>query len=209
MNIDQGLKTAANRPIESAAPRSDLLRSDVPIGFVINSKKTGILGLSKFEIKCILLELAYISSNYDTEKWIGDTVDTAAFYGRYQTSRELLKRYNYIDAESNTWTGKDGIFVATEFLSSAGFQDSIMKKFLEEAYDALILNGGVRVGDSIDTVAGMLMVAYQFSNYDDYALKASLWRLNGVESDSQKRPGYIYYNAGRYAVVTLAADTNG
>ena len=38
------------------------------------------------------------------------------------------------------------------------------------------------------------------------AAKAKDWRLSGTAQDSQKRPGSMYYNAGKYAIQVLAAD---
>lgn len=38
------------------------------------------------------------------------------------------------------------------------------------------------------------------------ANKTKAWRINGKEKDSQGRPGSLFYNAGRYAVQSLAAD---
>jgi hypothetical protein len=38
------------------------------------------------------------------------------------------------------------------------------------------------------------------------ASKASEWRKTGKDKDSLGRPGSLYYNAGRYAIGTLAAD---
>ena len=38
------------------------------------------------------------------------------------------------------------------------------------------------------------------------ANKAAQWRKTGKEEDSRKRPGSLFFNAGRYAISTLAAD---
>jgi hypothetical protein len=38
------------------------------------------------------------------------------------------------------------------------------------------------------------------------ANKATEWRKKGTSKDSRGRPGSLFFNAGRYAVSTLAAD---
>ena len=206
--VYKGIEGARNRPILQTAPRADLQRSDVPAGFSISSVKSGIPGLSKFETKCLLLQLAYMESAYDYTKWNGNPAAYLALrYGRYLTSRYRLYAYGYLDETQTTWSGKDGIFDYTEFLTSSELQDLIVKRFFEEAYQKLSYNGGLQVGDSIDTVAGMLAVAYQLNDFTNYELAAALWRLNGTQVDSQNRPCYLYFNAGRYAISALAADT--
>jgi hypothetical protein len=40
------------------------------------------------------------------------------------------------------------------------------------------------------------------------ANKAKEWRLSGKETDSLKRPGSLFFNAGKYAIQVLAADVS-
>jgi len=205
--IYNGIQGARNKPILQTAPRADLQRSDIPAGFNLSSVKTGIPGLTKFETKCLLLQLAYLESQYDYTKWEGSSAPTALRYGRYLTSRYRLYLYGYLDETQTIWQGKDGIFDYTEFLTSFALQDLVIKRFLEEAYQKLSFNGGFQVGDSADTIAGILAVAYQLNDSSNFDIETALWRLNGVQLDSQNRPCYLYFNAGRYAVASLAADT--
>lgn len=205
--VYKGIAEARNKPISQTAARTDLNRSDVPAGFNLPSLKSGIPGLSTFKIKCLMLQLAYMESKYDIAKWEGDSAAVALRYGRYLTSRHRLYLYGYLDATKVVWQGKDGIFDYTELLTSFALQDLIVKKFLEEAYRKLSFNGGFQIGDSDDIIAGMLAVAYQLNDLSDFDVKSSLWRVNGTQTDSKKRPCYLYFNAGRYAVSSLAANT--
>lgn len=203
-----GLESAQGKPILNAASRADLLRSDVPYGFSLSAIEENISGLLKFQMKCVLLQLAYMQSNYDYTKKVTGSGLSNTFYGKYQTSASLLLKYGYIDSTS-TWLGKDGIFVEEEFLGTAGLQDLIVQTFFESAYPSLIQTGAIMPGDTAEVVAGMLLVAYQLHADDDYAYKALNWRVTGVSQIATNSPAYIYYNAGRYAVVSLAADTTG
>jgi hypothetical protein len=146
--------------------------------------------------------------------------------GKYQTSEWLLTRYGYKKADG-TWAAKDGVDTNDVFVSAAEVQDAIMNDFMQEQYRELIKAGAIRDGDSKETIAGMLALAYQYQdlgnpalnqnprkpdgtiNLENYSIatKANVWRNTGQPLDSQGRPGHIYFNGGRYAIGTLGADT--
>lgn len=145
--------------------------------------------------------------------------------GKYQNSDYLLTKYGYKNSDG-TWAAKDGVDSNDVFLEAAGVQDSIMTTFLTEQYRELIKQGAIRDGDSKETVAGMLAVAYQYQdlgnpqlkqnlfntngtiNFENYSIasRANVWRETGQTVDSQGRPGHIYFNGGRYAIRNLGAD---
>jgi hypothetical protein len=145
--------------------------------------------------------------------------------GKYQNSDYLLTRYGYKNSDGS-WAAKDGVDSNEVFLAATEVQDSIMGTFLQEQYSELIKQGAIRDGDSKETVAGMLALAYQYQDLGNPALKQNLyntdgtvnienysiatrsnvWRETGQTVDSQGRPGHIYFNAGRYAIRTLGAD---
>ena len=145
--------------------------------------------------------------------------------GKYQNSDYLLTRYGYKNSDGS-WAAKDGVDSNEVFLAATEVQDSIMGTFLKDQYSELIKQGAIRNGDSKETVAGMLALAYQYQDLGNPALKQNLyntdgtvnienysiatrsniWRETGQTVDSQGRPGHIYFNAGRYAIRTLGAD---
>lgn len=145
--------------------------------------------------------------------------------GKYQNSDYLLTRYGYKNTDGS-WAAKDGVDSNEIFLQAIEVQDNIMNSFLQDQYAELVKQGAIRDGDSKETVAGMLALAYQYQDLGNPALKlnvfnadgtvnlenysiasrSNVWRNTGLTVDSQGRPGHIYFNAGRYAVRTLGAD---
>lgn len=145
--------------------------------------------------------------------------------GKYQNSDYLLTKYGYKNSDG-TWATKDGVDSNEIFLQATEVQDNIVSTFLQEQYRELIKQNALRDGDNKEIVAGMLALAYQYQdlgnpqlkqnisnpdgtvNLENYSIasRANVWRNTGMTVDSQGRPGYIYFNAGRYAVRTLGAD---
>ena len=145
--------------------------------------------------------------------------------GKYQTSEWLLIRYGYKNPDG-TWKAKDGVDTNDVFLAAPDVQDEIIGNFMQEQYAELIKVGALRDGDTKDTIAGMLALAYQYQdlgnpalnqqinntdgtiNLQNYSIatKCNVWRNTGQTVDSQGRPGHIYFNGGRYAIRTLGAD---
>lgn len=165
-----------------------------------------------------------LSSNHTVS---GDVVFSvgAPKYGKYQNTQWLLIQQGYLNSDGS-WTGKNGVDSLEIFLSSLHIQDRIMIEFLREKYVELVKAGAIREKDSKSIVAGMLALAYQyqditnpdlnFNRFDqngklileNYSIgtRANVWRETGQTLDSQKRPGHIYFNGGRYAIRTLGAD---
>jgi len=218
-----GIAKAASTPLIDKAPRTLLSDVDAPYGSTMTKINDNIPTLTKFETKCLMIQLAYMESQSNL------AAVTANKFGKYQATDYLLQKYEYRD--TNGWTGLDGVDTDDVFLASSKIQDKIMQRFLEESYPVLISAGAIQENDTKDVVAGMLAVAYQFqdaenpdvikldrisnsvldsiktevnSNYT--AVKTKIWRDTGDQVDSSGRPGGIYFNAGRYAVQNLAAD---
>lgn len=221
--MNTGIANAAAIPLIDKAPRTLLLDVDAPYGSIITKINDNIPTLTKFETKCLMIQLAYIESQSNV------AAVTSTKFGKYQATDYLLQKYEYRD--SNGWTGLDGVDTDEVFLASSKIQDKIMQQFLEENYIKLISAGAIQENDTKDIMAGMLAVAYQFqdaenpniakldnisnrilssiknevnSNYA--AVKVKIWRDTGDQVDSSGRPGALYFNAGRYAIQNLAAD---
>lgn len=199
---DLGFEQARGKPLLQRVLREDLDRNDVPTGFKIGPYGPEYSTLSKFDVKCLMLQLAYMESGYDY------TLTANNRYGRYLAGTTLLEKYKFIDS-TGTWLGKNGIDSAAEFILDYSVQDSLMEEFLEDTYESLSRNSAILPGDSTSIAAGMLAVAYQFQSLANPANKAHEWRKTGATSDDQGRNGYIYFNAGKYAVQVLAADIIG
>lgn len=58
-----GITSAVNNPITNPASRSELPKAAAPRGVSIEPAKPGILTLTKFETKCLLIQLSSIESN--------------------------------------------------------------------------------------------------------------------------------------------------
>jgi hypothetical protein len=192
----QGIETAVGKAINKTAPRTLVTASDAPAGLALASTKAGWPVLLKLDVRCIMVQLAYVESNNDY------TLENNGRLGKYQFTPTLLQKYGYID-EDNNWLAKQEINSQEEFLSSGGLQDLIMQEFMQETYNFLCLFNAIRLTDDKLTAAGMLAVAYQFQDLPSPARQALTWRNTSLPTDSQGRPGYFYYNYGRYAVQTL------
>jgi hypothetical protein len=218
-----GISNAYKFPSLNLASRSALLGENVPYGALLTKVKDTIPVLSRFEMRCIMIQLSYMESQNNNLLVSGN------YYGRYQVSEFILKKYGY--KNDVDWTGIDGVDTQELFLSSIGLQDKIMVRFLEESYVSLIRGGAIQDNDSTEIVAGMLAVNYQFQDAEDpqlikldpiannqlallkdtvnnnySAAKVKIWREAGDQVDTKGRNGSLYFNAGRYAVKTLAAD---
>lgn len=200
--MSYGLDQAYGKPISQKASRTDLTRADVPPGFKIGPYDSSYAFLSKFETTCLMLQIAYIESEYDF------TLSKNSRLGRYLVGNKLLQKYNFIDSQG-TWLGKNGVQLESDFLLNYTVQDLLFEQFLEDSYSSLARNAAILPTDPANVVAGMLAVSYQFQSSTNPSLTALEWRNTGAVNDDQGRPGYVYFNAGKYAVQVLAADIIG
>jgi hypothetical protein len=86
-------------------------------------------------------------------------------FGRYAVHIKTLINYGYLIENGEVWTNKDGIDSIATFLSNQAVQDGIMERYLVEQYKACIDAGVIEVGDTGDTIAGILAVAHQFQDH--------------------------------------------
>lgn len=196
---DSGIRSAIGKKVDKPAPRSSLTREDAPAGFKLIPFKATLPTLPKFEVKSLLIQLAFAETDFDY------TADINNKLGRYLLTTKNLQDVGYLD-ESENWTGLDGINDKAEFLSDYRIQDVVMQSVLETYYEKLCRNTAITAADTKEIAAGMLAVAYQFRDFADPAIKALEWRRTGAVSDTNGKPGYFYYNYGRYAIVSIAAD---
>ena len=187
-NSNIGIDEAKKQTFDKGAPKILLDQADVPIGIPIKKIKEDIPTLLQSEVKALMLQLAYISSNYDT------TYNENSRLGRYGVHYKTLKNYGYVSSDNTTWTGKDGINGEVDFLFDNNIQDKIMEQYITDQYAALVKAEALRSGDSKETVAGMLAVSYQFQDANVSPGAASSLALNSISSLSSGLTGALDTN---------------
>lgn len=198
---DRGLEVAQKNSVLRPAPRAALVGEDVPYGFTLEKIIDGIPSMTKFDTRCLMVQLAYLESN-NNSRLIEGQLDTpfrgnllinapSNKLGKYQISEYLLQKHGYKDSNGR-WTGKDGVDSDEIFLSNSRVQDSVIEQAFTESYELLIRVGAIRVGDPKYLVAGMLAVAY---HYHDMSMPFSQGVSVNVLSSIGKLATDNYYAA--------------
>lgn len=203
--LDPGPKDAASQGVKKPVDRSYMLRADSP------TVTEGIGPLSPIMVKALMTQIGWTESGCKY-----DVVNTIGYCGKYQFGAAALVETGHIkrDAYSlyggnkaitipSSWTGKDGINSKEDFLSNGPVQEKLMQFLLRTNYNNLVRNGGIKEGDDICTIAGMMAVAQLLG-----ATGAKKWRMTGGGADAYGTTGAMYFNRGRYAVDVLATPPN-
>jgi hypothetical protein len=156
-NSNLGPDSAKKASFTQGVNRAILDQPDVPTGAPTKQVKTNIPTLSSTDVRALMVQIAYIESNWDTK------YTNPPWLGRYAVHEKTLKNYGYL-SNTGTYLGKDGINSRVDFWFDNAVQDRIMERFILEQYPALIKVNAIRENDSKETVAGMLAVAYQFQD---------------------------------------------
>lgn len=157
---DQGIIVAKQSPLtDSLVPQRNLGLPDAPRGVAIESIKSGIPGLRRSSVKALMAQIAFMETGNDLGYSLGPR------FGRYAVHIKTLINYGYLIENGEVWTNKDGIDSIATFLSNQAVQDGIMERYLVEQYKACIDAGVIEVGDTGDTIAGILAVAHQFQDH--------------------------------------------
>ena len=157
---DQGIIVAKQSPpTDSLVPQRNLGLPDAPRGVAIESIKSGIPGLRRSSVKALMAQIAFMETGNDLAYSVGPR------FGRYAVHIKTLINYGYLNENGEVWTNKDGIDSIATFLSNQAVQDGIMERYLTEQYKACINAGVIEVGDTGDTIAGILAVAHQFQDH--------------------------------------------
>lgn len=223
-SLDPGPQLAKGQPVVSPAPTESMGRQDAPSPAAIAAIEDKIPGLIATQVKALMLEIGFVESQLD----YAAQDQTLGRIGRYKVNGNILKYYGYLKPDyltkfgaaavfrDDAYTGKDGISSMQGFLSAKGTQDSLMELFLNDCYKVLVSNQGVKSGDDVCTVAGMLAVAY-FLRDSERGLtsgpppdQAKFWREQAAgiknQQGQQCEPAY---NQGRYAVDVLSIASSG
>jgi hypothetical protein len=229
---DLGIDAAKGQSVAKQAPAEMMKRPNTPnTGATIEeSGRYGsdayIPGLTAPQFTALLTQIAYSESDFSLEYNGGERI------GRYGATSVLLAEYGYIKpdyldkykelalVDKNAWTGKDDINSKSDFLKSVAAQDDVMVSFVKDAHKGLMKYSpaGIKGGDSVCTVAGMIYVAYLFrgaqslktgSNIDAMVGGAVRWRKNNTGVTVAGKTPIAAYNEGRYAIDVLSVTGLG
>ena len=157
---DQGIIVAKQSPpTDRLVPQRNLGLPSAPLGVAIESIKSGIPGLRRSSVKALMAQIAFMETGNNLAYSVGPR------FGRYAVHIKTLINYGYLIENGEVWTNKDGIDSIATFLSNQAVQDGIMERYLVEQYKACIDAGVIEVGDTGDTIAGILAVAHQFQDH--------------------------------------------
>ena len=205
---DQGIIVAKQSPpTDSLVPQRNLGLPSAPVGVAIESIKSGIPGLRRSSVKALMAQIAFMETGNDLAYSLGPR------FGRYAVHIKTLINYGYLNENGEVWTNKDGIDSIATFLSNQAVQDGIMERYLTEQYKACINAGVIEVGDTGDTIAGILAVAHQFQDHistyrtsftipDEVYITANVSRVSNV-AFINTYPATHSFGSGR----TVTVDT--
>lgn len=229
---DNGITAASGQSVAKQAPAELMKRASAPdTGVAIDGigsygSDNYIPGLNALQVTALLTQIAYSESDFSAEYNANERI------GRYGANAIILAEYGYIKpdyltkykllavAATGAWTGKDNINSVKDFLNSAAAQDEVMSNFVKDAHAALSKTSpaGIKGGDSVCTVAGMIYVAYFFrnavsgragSNLDAMVNEAVRWRKQGTGITFVGKTAVEVYNQGRYAIDVLSVTGLG
>lgn len=200
--LDPGPASAAGKPVKGALDKDWLKKPDVP------DPPGGVGPLSQYQVKCLMAQIAFSESG-----WNYRAKNSLNYVGRYQTGAAALVDMGYIKMDyfkqfrngavnqPASWTGKDGITSLEDYFNNKAVQESVMYNLLQANYKTLVRIGGIKQGDDLCTVAGVLQVAHLLG-----AGGAKNWRLSAGGADANGTDGATYFNKARYAIDVLSSQ---
>ena len=231
-DIEAGIQAASGQNVTKQAPAELMRRTNAPnTGAMVEA--IGTYGDSNYipgfiapQVTALLTQIAYNESDFASDYNGGENI------GRYGVNAVLLAEYGYIKpdyltryqtraiVDGNAWTGKDSVSSIKDFLNSVAAQDSVMVSFVKDAYKALSKSRptGIKNGDSICTIAGMIYVTYLFrnavaknvgSNLDAMISAAASWRKSNSGATQHGKTPIEVYNQARYAIDVLSVTGIG
>lgn len=198
--VDPGPVAAHKCGVQRACSKSYMSRKDNP------EPPGGIGPLTAIQVKALTTQIAFSESTYNYS-----SVNSLSYLGKYQIGAAVLVDQSYIKRDAyllygnkavnypTSWTGKDGITDKETFLRSDTIQEKAMFTLLKSNYSQLVKKQGIKEGDDLCTIAGMLTVAHLIG-----AAAAKTWREKATGGDANGTTGTTYFNMGRYAVDVLA-----
>jgi hypothetical protein len=211
-SINKGLQDALVSSVVKPADPSLMKRTDNP------NPPGGIGKLSQVEVKALMTQIAHNESsfNYNIRE-----AKRGNYLGKYQMGAAALVDQGYIKREAydkygtqavnyqSSWTNKDNVKSADDFLNNPQAQENAMYGNLQTNYDRLVRNGGITPTDDPAIISGMLSTAHLLGaggviKKSGELVGALAWRQTGAGEDANKTSGTQYFNAGRYAYSVLS-----
>ena len=179
---------------------------------------TGMGPLTRLQWKAYLLTVGKSESGNNYK-----CVNSLNFCGKYQFGAaalassgighiraEYIRKYGQSDRNGElgtvkhpeAWTGKGGINNLDDWLNSPAAQEAAMQVYTLSNYNALRNNQGIKEGDDLCTVMGMLMASHLLG-----AGGAKKWRFGSGGADAYGTTGGTYFALGKYAADVLASPT--
>ena len=199
-NLDPGPKAAVAQNVSNPVPVNYLKRDDAP------NPPGGIGPLTQIHVKGIMTQLGYSESTFQYTR-----VNQLGYAGKYQFGASALVDTLYIKlAATNvykgnramnyptSWTGRNGVNSQSDWLNNKQAQESAMYELLTKSYGFLSANGGIKNGDDLCTVAGMLCVSHLLGPTGSIN-----WRKTAQGADANGTSGIVYFNRGRYVIDVL------
>ena len=183
---------------------------------------TGMGPLTKLQWKAYLLQIGKSESgnNYRCK-------NTLNYVGKYQFGAAALSQsgIGYVKADyvekykqqtvlqPGAWTGKGGINSLDDWFNSPAAQEAAMYTYTLANYNALVRNGGIKDGDDLCTIMGMLAASHLigpggFNKKQGKYVGALGWRKGEGGGDAYGTTGSTYFAIGKYAAEVLAVPTN-
>ena len=165
--------------------------------------------LQTSQVESLMASIGYGSSGGDPSKTGADygVIRPSLEIGRYGVDAEQLERRGYLKAGStvtygkeailrdDVWTDKNSIDGLETFLTSAGEQDAILHKQLEENYTALVNKGAITADSPPNHVAGMLAVSQKLTPNG-----AVSWARDAQGASASGEPAALLYARGDYMI---------
>lgn len=203
--LDPGPSGAQGRAVNKRLPLDRLSQQPTPPG--------GIGPLTVSDVRGIMAQMGWREStwNYSAQNQYG-------YLGKYQFGAAALVDRGYIRRDyysrfgqaalnnPDAWTNKNNISDKDAWLASPRVQELVMYEQLQANYNQLVQNRGIKEGDDLCTIAGMLCVSHLLGPNRGTATRPGAlgWRTSGTGVDANGTSGTDYYNAGRYAIDVLS-----
>jgi hypothetical protein len=185
-----GADQADQEAVTNAAPAGAFIKQPDP------GRNLG--SLDKDQVQAYLAQVGYSQSggNYTA---VGENGEQ----GKYKLSAPVLAGLGYVQEGTtnsqlenpNVWTGKDGMFSASNFRNAPTVQEQAVYSFTKQNYSQLQASGLITNTTGTDTIAGLLTASHVSS-----PTVAGQWYQTGQNlSDATGTTLSQYYNQGRFS----------
>lgn len=200
---DPGLAEAARETVaeDEVVSKADMVSEEAP------TVTESVGKLEADEVKALSMQISktYSGLNYNQDDLVKGNLGAYAakasnLVDTGYLSRSSLDQYVKNPAAAlkdvSSWTGKNGIASAADFLANPTVQTEVVVDNLQQSYKELVVNGGIKSTDSKSVVGGMLSAGYGLGS-----LEAQAARLTGKSAvDAYGNSFTKLFNLGASAV---------